>query len=147
GAAATHDEAADATSAALRELDHAFAELTTAQDELRQHAEQLAEARRELAEQRRRYRMLFVSAPAAYLVTNLHGVVRDANHQAGALLNVRPRFLIGKPLILYVALAQHRSFHDRLSLLETPGSSCDDWALDMVPRGGVPFEAAITVVC
>jgi signal transduction histidine kinase len=132
---------------ALTELDAAFNELATAQDELRIQTEQLADARRDLAEQRRRYRMLFVSAPAAYLVTTPEGVVCDANQQAGALFNVRPKFLIGKPLVVYVASAARRGFHDRLHQLRTPGTICDDWLIEMQPRARDCFDASATVVC
>jgi PAS domain S-box-containing protein len=128
-------------------LDEAIADLGAAQEDLRAQMQQLVEVRRELTEQRRRYRMLFVSAPAAYLVTNLAGLVRDANQQAGALLNVRPKFLIGKPLVLYVAESQRHEFHDRLRLLQSPGSACHDWLLRMRPRGGGAFDGSATVVC
>jgi PAS domain S-box-containing protein len=132
----------------LNDLDATLHELAVAQDDLRAQNEQLSDARRELAEQRRRYRMLFVSAPAAYLVTTPEGVIRDANQQAGALLNVRPKFLMGKPLVLYVAPGQRRSFHDQLRQLRTPGNTLDDWQLEMHPRSGRGcFEASATVVC
>jgi len=129
------------------DLAQTFTELAAAQDDLRAQMQQLVEVRRDLTEQRRRYRMLFVSAPAAYLVTNRAGLVRDANEQAGALLNVRPRFLIGKPLILYVAQAQRHDFLERLRRLQTPGDAVYEWALPMHPRAGGCFEASATVVC
>jgi PAS domain S-box-containing protein len=128
-------------------LDDAVSELCAAQEDLRAQMQQLVDVRRDLTEQRRRYRMLFVSAPAAYLVTNLAGLVHDANQQAGALLNVRPKFLIGKPLILYVAHTERHDFLERLRRLQTPGDAAEDWSLQMHPRAGGCFEASATVVC
>ncbi len=136
----------EAVTATLRELDETLNELATAQEELRIQTEELLDARRELRDQRRRYRTLFVSAPAAYLVTTSGGVVRDANQQAGSLLRIRPRFLIGKPLVLFISPPHRRAFHERLRQLSTPGSSCDEWALAMIPRHGEPFDAAATIV-
>src|SRR5581483_10280930 len=136
----------EAVTATLRELDETLNELATAQEELRIQTEELLDARRELRDQRRRYRTLFVSAPAAYLVTTSSGVVRDANQQAGSLLQIQPKFLIGKPLVLFISPPDRRAFHERLHLLATPGSSCDEWALEMIPRDGEPFDAAATIV-
>ncbi len=136
----------EAVTATLRELHETLNELATAQEELRIQTEELLDARRELRDQRRRYRTLFVSAPAAYLVTTSSGVVRDANQQAGSLLQIQPKFLIGKPLVLFISPPDRRGFHERLHLLATPGSSCDEWALEMIPRDGEPFDAVATIV-
>jgi PAS domain S-box-containing protein len=144
---ASAGDGGDSVMETLQELDESVSELAAAQADLRTHIAQLKDARRELRDQRRRYRTLFFSAPAAYFVTTVEGVVRDANQQAGALLNIRPRFLIGKPLVLYIAASQRRAFHERLSLLAKSGDSAYEWPLAMRPRGGKPLEASATVVC
>jgi PAS domain S-box-containing protein len=49
-----------------------------------------------------RYRSLFEQAPVAYLVTDRFAVVGDANRRAAGLLGTVPRFLIGRPLTMFV---------------------------------------------
>jgi PAS domain-containing protein len=49
-----------------------------------------------------RYRSLFEQAPVAYLVTDRFGVVSDANRRAAELLGTVRRFLIGRPLAVFV---------------------------------------------
>ncbi len=50
------------------------------------------------------------SGPESYLVTDQRGVVRAANGQASQMLGVPLEFLPGKPLILYLAGDDHRTF-------------------------------------
>src|SRR5947209_1332568 len=61
------------------------------------------ESLREAEFQRERYRELFEFAPDSYLVTDLNGIVREANRAACDLLNVPRRFLINTPLVSYVS--------------------------------------------
>ncbi len=110
----------------LSELDSAFQQLASAQEELRMQSEQLRETRAALQDQRQRYRTLFDSAPAAYLVTTLDAVVVDANQQASALLGIKTRFLIGKPLAIFVASRDRPAFRERLALLARPDSVRDE---------------------
>lgn len=42
-------------------------------------------------------------APIAFVVTDRSGVILEANVAAGALLGVEPRFMIGKPMVVYAA--------------------------------------------
>jgi ANTAR domain/GAF domain/PAS fold len=59
--------------------------LLTAEEELRVQNEQLNAARLELDRVHARNEELFGAAPAAYLITDAHGMVVDANHAAGRL--------------------------------------------------------------
>src|SRR5438874_6591297 len=64
----------------FEELSTAFEELSAAESELRSQADALAETRAEVDAERQRYRDLFEFAPDGYLVTDLAGVIREANH-------------------------------------------------------------------
>jgi PAS domain S-box-containing protein len=45
---------------------------------------------------------LFEFVPDAYWLTDINGTIQEANRAAGSLLNISPRFLIGKPLSVFV---------------------------------------------
>ena len=72
--------------AALEELDVALEELRVAEEEVRTQQEALDEGRRRSEAERERYQALFLLAPAAYVVTDPAGLIREANLRAVALL-------------------------------------------------------------
>src|SRR5689334_10092441 len=76
----------------------ALEELHTAQEELHQQNEALAAAAVELQAERQRYQALFDFAPDCYLVTDAHGVIREANRAATPLFHAPVEYLVGKPL-------------------------------------------------
>ena len=84
----------DASSAAFEELLVAVEELRVAEEELRRQNEELTAAHATVAEERRRYQHLFQYAPDAYLLTDLNGIIREANHSAAVLLGVLKRLLV-----------------------------------------------------
>lgn len=97
-----HRPRADSTSAAIslkRELDEARAEL----DDVRRQNAELAAIRHKLEDERRRYRAVFEMASDAYVLTDLTGLISEANGTAAALLSVRPSFLVDKSLLMFVA--------------------------------------------
>src|SRR5579884_709727 len=55
-----------------------------------------------------RYQELFDFAPDGYLVTDLQGIILQANHAAAAMLGTRKEFVVGKPLLFYVANGDRR---------------------------------------
>ncbi len=122
----------------------AIEELQVAGEELRQQNEELALARSLIEEERARYRGLFDFAPDAYLVTNPHGIIREANQAAVALLSARKDFLIGKPLVRYVAKEDHKLFHLRLSTLAEQ-ERWEDWELTFKPPRGKAFPAGLAL--
>ncbi len=87
----------------LNELLIAYEELRVAEEELRVQTEELAASRALLDAERVRYRALFESAPVAYLVTNEHGIIADANQAAASLLRVPQWRLPGKPLVVFIS--------------------------------------------
>jgi len=132
------------TEAAVRELLLAVEELRVAEEELRQQNEAMEAAQQQLEDERRRYQHLFQYAPDAYLLTDLSGIVREANLSAARLLNTRARFLPGKAVVSFVALEDRRRVRaelDRWRSEPTPRIL----EVRLQPRNGEPFDAAIAL--
>src|SRR5262249_61729823 len=83
---------------ALQQLSTSLEELSVVGEQVRAQNEELIATRGEVENQRRNYQSLFDQAPDAYFVTDVGGVIQQANGKAGALLKVRGDFLLGKPL-------------------------------------------------
>lgn len=131
---------------AYEALNVAVEELAASAEEHRRQADELRESRWALEREQRRYRDLFEDAPDAYLVTDPLGVVREANRKAVDLFAVRKRFLLGKPLVLFVAEEVRPAFRSELTRLgagTAPGG--DRYEFRMTPRGQPPFEAEVSV--
>src|SRR5262249_55160973 len=60
------------------------------------------------------------------------------------LLNVRPAFLVGKPLTLFVVADQRPHFWTQLGHLRETDLS-ESWELRLCPRDGVPVEVSCRV--
>jgi PAS domain S-box-containing protein len=128
----------------LEELLVSLEELRVAEEDLRGQNEELAAAHLQIQEERRRYQQLFHYAPDAYLLTDLAGIVREANWSAARLLNVQPRFMPGKAIVSLVApedRARIRAELGRWQSEPTPKSL----EVRLQPRRGEPFDAAITL--
>jgi PAS domain S-box-containing protein len=97
----------------------------------------------ELQGQLDRYRSLFEQAPVACLVTDRFGVVTDANRRAADLLGTVQRFLVGRPLTMFVDSDDRAGFRDHLRHLERPGAHA--WKLRLRPRRGEPRSVAVAV--
>ena len=85
--------------------------------DLRAHVDQLAS-------ERQQYYDFFEQASEAYVVTDEHGTITDANGAAVDILQRRKRHLRGKPLTALVALERRTEFRQRLRALRerTPGA-------------------------
>ncbi|MEH2285100.1 MAG: PAS domain S-box protein [Nostoc sp.] len=110
--------------------------------ELRQQNEELAIACETAELERRRYQDLFDFAPDAYLVTDVVGIIKEANYVAAALLSVRQKYLVGKPLILFIAESDRQTFINQLASLQ----QVQDWEVYLQPRRGTTFPASIRMV-
>ncbi len=133
---------------ALTELSVSLEELHILQEELRGQNEELLATRAQLEQERQRYQMLFAFAPDGYLVTDAAGVIYEANRAASILLGMRPDFLVGKPLALFVPAEEKGTFYAQLERLRAENASPPMlWELRLQPRGGTPFHAAITTAC
>jgi PAS domain S-box-containing protein len=137
-------EHVDLLAHALEELATTVTELQVAEEELREQNEELLVARIELEQQRQRYHDLFQFAPDAYLVTDSHGAVLEANDAAATLLGIDPQFLTGKPLVSFIGTAERRRFRDELHALHN-ADQLREWEVSIKPRRGEPFAAAVTI--
>ena len=134
---------ADLLIGTLEELTLSLEELTVTVEELNCLNEELDAAYQALAIERERYQELFEFAPDSYLVTDVRGVIREAN-QAATLLKVSQRFLVGKPLTVFVALGERKPFLSQLSQL-TQRRRLSDWEMCLQPRDGEPVPVAIAL--
>ncbi len=126
---------------AFKELGVVSEELQVAVEELQMQNQELIAAQESLEIERRRYQELFELAPNAYLVTDTAGTIQEANHAAAKLLKVSQRFLVGKPLIIFVNQEERHTFHFQLNQLQ----QMQEWVLNIHPRKGKPFDAALKV--
>ncbi|WP_414585838.1 response regulator [Scytonema sp. PCC 10023] len=106
--------------------------------------EELLQQNEYLAKQRQRYYDLFEFAPDASLLTNAQGIILEANRAAGELLNVLPSFLVGKPLVNFVAEAERSVFRTKLNQLSSV-NSVQEWEIPICPRRGQSFDASLMV--
>ncbi|MBE7556835.1 MAG: PAS domain S-box protein [Anaerolineales bacterium] len=153
---ASLQQSTDESPAALKELlPHAVAELSlilhelqAAEEELSQQNDELQTLHQTLETERERYREFFDFAPDGYLVTDPHGIIKEANYAAANLLQVAPAYLVGKPLLVYIGLDEHPAFLKRLAQLrsqrlpEFPGQT---WEVHLKPRQAPFFLTLLTV--
>jgi two-component system CheB/CheR fusion protein len=133
---------------ALEELGTALEELRVAEEQLRLQNQQLAIANHMAEKRLRRYEDLFQSAPDAFLVTDEHGTICEANRAASLLLNVPTKHLVGKPMAVYIASKDQNQFHAQLAQL-VKHRRAKEWTVCLQPRSsGAPkpeLNAAMTV--
>ena len=134
------------TSKLLSELNSALHELQTTAVELLEQNEEMAASRQTLEEERRRYQELFDFAPDAYLVTDLEGIILDANSAATKLFNASKSLLIGEPLAIYIRHEEQLDFRTRLAEMKK-GTVVqkENWELDMLSEKRITFPVSITV--
>src|SRR5688572_19105328 len=125
------------------DLQAAVEELGAAEEELQQQGDELVAARAQIERQSVRYRELFENAPDAYVVTDGHGVVTEANRRACELLSIEPHFLIGKPLATFFAGRDLQRYFEALNHLRTERGT-KDLRLRVRGRRGT-FDSAISV--
>lgn len=85
-----------------RELQNALEEISVAEEELRIQNEELERLRHLAEQERRRYQDLFDFAPDGYLVTDICGLIQEANQAIANLLGRQRTRLIGKPFAVYI---------------------------------------------
>ncbi|MEH2175954.1 PAS domain S-box protein [Nostoc sp.] len=122
-----------------QELQQALEELQVVEEELREQNEELAVARELVELERQRYRDLFEFAPDAYLVTDTAGIIQEANRAAAILLAVRQKYLLNKPLILFIPHEDRQTFTTRLINKQQEHK----WEAYLKPQGGTAFPASI----
>jgi PAS domain-containing protein len=138
--------------ASTNRTDELLQELQVRDEELRASVEeltaQLTELRRAsalLERERSKYVDLFVNAPEAYVSTDEDGLINDANLATAKLFSSEPQFLVGKPLISFVARQHTRAFREHLKSLSDHGTEQEPApvCLRMRPRGQMPFMVSL----
>ena len=126
------------------EILEAMEELRAADEELRAQNQELIESRQAVDRERLRYRDLFDFAPDAYVVTDVHGTIREANVAAGKLLGIEPRFLAGKPVQAFFEEGSRRQYRKQLDQL-CHSDRIEDWQLWITPRHGERKPVAVSL--
>lgn len=127
---------------ALEGLHVSLEELATSSEELRQQQDELIVAHTRVEAERARYRDLFEFAPDGYLVTDAGGKIHEVNQAATRLLNLEPRVLHGRPLLVVVVREDQPRFLDLLERLNA-GERVEAWNLRVRGHHLGPFSAAI----
>jgi PAS domain S-box-containing protein len=126
------------------ELGNATEKMQIAVEELQKQNEELAAARFAAEAESQRYQELFEFVPDAYWLTDINGTIQEANRAAGSLLNISPRFLLGKPLTVFVKPQELKEFLPKLIELER-SSTVTELTTTLYKRGGEPFKATMRV--
>lgn len=126
-----------------QQLRYALEKLKRLEEELQQKNESLLKARQDLELEKQHYQDLFEFAPEAYLVTDCHGTIIEANQKAADMFGVKQAtFLRGKPLMTYVSPADHQKYCIQLSQLD----HLKNWELTLQADRDKEFLALITVM-
>lgn len=132
--------------AALEDLQVTFEQMQTSLDSNEPVQE-------DLCQQKQYYQDLFQFFPIASLITNADGVILEANQAVAQLLNVSQSYLVGKPLVVFVAEGDYRSEDPRSSravfrtqLNQLPRSTGTQiWRISLCPREREPILAELHV--
>ncbi|MGH7294337.1 MAG: PAS domain-containing protein [Polyangiaceae bacterium] len=131
--------------AVVAELRARNEELALCVEELRAQRDALAEGRAFIERERAKFHDLFENAPDAFVTSDAHGVIVDANRATGELFGTGASALPGKLLISFVARSETRAFRNRLRSLERPLHDLSSFETLLRPRGGTPFSATMHV--
>ena len=119
-------------------------ELQICMEELRVAAEELMSLRDQLSIERQRYAELFDFAPDAYLETDALWNIREANRAAAELFRCAQEHLVGKPLAVFVAEEERRTFRASLAALGQAGRNAPlDWSATVQSRTGETLPVRI----
>jgi PAS domain S-box-containing protein len=144
-----HQRSACVTGPADEVVKEVLQELKVGLHELHVSQKQLRDQKTALAEQRRRYQELFDFAPDAYVVTDPHGVIREANRAAVGLFRTTHERLADQPMIRYFAPEHHQTLRAHIYTLQRGAAEiaepCKEWQAVIQPReGGVVVSVAIS---
>jgi PAS domain S-box-containing protein len=123
-------------------LSEAVEELTTTLEELHTMNEELTQSQQAALETQQRYQELFDGVPEAYLVTDLQGLILEANRTAAHLFHLDRTQLRGLPLAVCIAWEERRAFRTQLAWLQH-GAEVREWVIRVQP----PHHPAVPVAC
>jgi PAS domain S-box-containing protein len=137
-------EAWEQIDAALEDLHVIYEQMQTNLETAEVVEEELLKQTEQLAEQYHHYYDLFQASPIPYLITDSSGLILEANTAIATLLNLPQRYLIGKPLILYLAELDRTDFYLKLTQL-TRSKAPQIWPFNLRPRGNSPLAVELYV--
>jgi PAS domain S-box-containing protein len=121
-----------------RDVEVALEELNVMWEELQGQAETIDR-------EHRRYAEFFDHAPDAYIVTDVGGNIREANHAATELLRAGREQMLHRPLSSFLADADRVAFLSRFVGLLIQGVGKDGWEAHLAPASGEPLRAYFSV--
>ncbi len=117
-------------------------ELAATVEELHAMNEDLTQSRQAALMTQQRYQELFEWVPEAYLVTDLQGLILEANPTAAHLFHLDRTQLLGLPLAVCIAWEERRPFRTQLAWLQH-GTEVREWIICVQP----PHHPAVQVAC
>jgi PAS domain S-box-containing protein len=143
--ARTNAESPSGEESPLETLELALSLIERHEELLRWQERQQQAAVQEANTQRLRYRDLFDFAPDVYLITDLAGIILQANHAAPDLFQMRKVFLVNKPLGMFVEEGTRRDFYFRLYMLKHQPEIARDWEIRLKPANAEPRDVILAV--
>lgn len=130
--------------AAIENLFVLYEQMQTKLDAANLVEEELLQQNQQLAETSQYFFDLFQFSPIASLVTDVNGVILEANQAIALLLNVPQRYLTGKPLALYVAERDRFAFRTKLAQI-VHRSGVQVWQFTLRPRDAAPITVGLQI--
>ena len=114
-----------------------------AEEELTQQHEELVRTRDEVQRTTRHFKELFELAPTGFVVTDLWGMVHEANAAACALLRRERGAVVGKALSAFFPAEDREEFRTRVTRLGAL-DGVHEWRARLTPRGDAPVAVTLT---
>jgi PAS domain S-box-containing protein len=131
---------------AISEISVSLEELNVLAEELQLQNQELIATRQQVEAERQRYQDLFNFAPDGYLVTDITGIIQEANYIAAQLLQVRQSYLIGKPISVFVHPEAKPEFRQLILTLQQQGHIRNAEVRIFHKEGLTDFVAELTAV-
>jgi len=136
----------DALRARAATTPEAAAELMAAIEHIRVLWEALHEQSEALAEERQRHAEFFEFAPDAYVITEPHGEIREANRAARELLHFGAEGADGRSIVDWVAHADQPAFRRQLVAARGhPEGQPEEWRARLLDGGSEAREVSLRV--
>ncbi|MEH2105105.1 PAS domain-containing hybrid sensor histidine kinase/response regulator [Nostoc sp.] len=127
-------------------LQQAITEISISLEELQQQNEELIATRHLVEAERQRYYDLFNFAPDGYLLTDVAGIIQEANYAAAKLFNVRQSYLIGKPMAVFVHQIERQKFRQIMLQLQEQGQIRREELQIFHEQASIDFPAELTAI-
>ncbi|TYQ29054.1 PAS domain S-box protein [Pseudanabaena sp. UWO311] len=127
-------------------LEITAADLECTLEELRVTTEEQVLQNRLLEYEQYRYQNLFDFAPDGYLVTDLSSRISEVNQVILELLAISREFILGKPLVMFVASENRDFFYSQLNSQSPSSNAKTTWEITLRNYHGDLFPAEISVI-